>query len=206
MRTRTLAIALLIPLTLAACGRLNDDNDGGSGGTGTTGATGIEHPAGADELVLRVATGGGFVPVEYNLKAVPGFSLFGDGRLIVQGPVIEIYPGPALPNLQVSQLTEEGVQAILEEGRAAGLLGSSTPVRRRVLDDVTRPACSGGLSRRCQRAYGASSGPTAARMSRRSPTFAGGGRAPDRRKCVRGGRCCGADRPADDLAPSRYDM
>lgn len=38
--------------------------------------------------------------------------------------MIEIYPGPALPNLQVSRLTEEGVQAILEEARRAGLLGA----------------------------------------------------------------------------------
>lgn len=117
MRTKTLATALLVPaLILSACGRLND-NDGGGG------AGGIEHPAGADQLVLRVATGGGFVPIEYNLRALPGLSLFGDGRLIVEGPVIEIYPGPAMPNLQVSRLTEEGIQAILEEARKAGLLG-----------------------------------------------------------------------------------
>ncbi len=70
-----------------------------------------------------MATGGGFVAIESNLRAVPGFSLFGDGRLIVEGPVIEIYPGPAMPNLQVSRLTEEAVQAILAEAEKAGLLG-----------------------------------------------------------------------------------
>jgi hypothetical protein len=124
MRTRSFAIALLMPiLLLAACGRLNDD--GGAGGSGSTGGTGgIAHPSGSDELVLRVQTGGGFVPVEYNLRAVPGFSLFGDGTLIVEGPMIEIYPPPALPNLQASRLTEEAVQAILAEAEAAGLLGS----------------------------------------------------------------------------------
>jgi hypothetical protein len=73
--------------------------------------------------VLRVQTGGGFVPVEYNLRAVPGFSLLGDGTLIVEGPMIEIYPPPALPNLQASRLTEEAVQAILAEAERAGLLG-----------------------------------------------------------------------------------
>lgn len=126
MRTRSFAIALLLPvLLLAACGRLNDEGDtGSSGSTGGTGSTGgIEHPTGADELVLRVQTGGGFVPVEYNLRAVPGFSLFGDGRLIVEGPMIEIYPPPALPNLQASRLTEEAVQAILVQAQEAGLLG-----------------------------------------------------------------------------------
>jgi len=53
----------------------------------------------------------------------PSFSLFGDGRVVVQGPQIEIYPGPALPNLLVRDVTEEGVQAILEAARVAGLLG-----------------------------------------------------------------------------------
>jgi hypothetical protein len=132
MRTRSFAIALLLPvLLLAACGRLNDDGDtGSSGSTGATGSSGdtgssggIDHPTAADELVLRVQTGGGFVPVEYNLRSVPGFSLFGDGTLIVEGPMIEIYPPPALPNLQASRLTEEAVQVILEEAERAGLLG-----------------------------------------------------------------------------------
>jgi hypothetical protein len=131
MRTKSLAIALLVPALLAAsCGRMFDDDGSGAGsggGTGATGGTGggpaVDHPTGADELVLRVATGGGFVPVEFHLREVPGFSLFGDGRLVVEGPVPEIHPGPALPNLQVSQLSEEAMQAILEQARAAGLFG-----------------------------------------------------------------------------------
>lgn len=132
MRTRTIWIALLtVAIFAGACGGLNDDGaggggpgTGGTGGTGSTGGTtGIEHPTGADELVLRIFTGGGFVPVEYNLRALPGISIYGDGRMIVEGPMIEIYPGPALPNLQVTRLTEEAVQAILEAASDAGLLG-----------------------------------------------------------------------------------
>ncbi len=119
MRTKTFAILLLVPaLILSACGRLNGDN--GSGGRSPGG---IDHPTGANDLVLRMATGGGLVPIEFNLKALPAISLFGDGRLIVEGPVIEIYPGPAMPNLQVSRLTEEAIQAILAEAEKAGLLG-----------------------------------------------------------------------------------
>jgi hypothetical protein len=127
MKTKTFAILLLLPaLLLSACGRLNQD-DAGSGGSGSSGGTGssggIDHPTGANDLVLRMATGGGFVTLETNLRAIPNVSLYGDGRLITQGPVIEIYPGPAMPNLQVAQLTEEGVQAILAEAEKAGLLG-----------------------------------------------------------------------------------
>jgi hypothetical protein len=115
MKIRMLAITLAAAALLAACGRFNE---GGSSDDA------IAHPTGADELVLRVSQGGGFVPVEYNLRALPGISIYGDGRMIVEGPMIEIYPGPALPNLQVRELTEDAVQAILVEARRAGLLGA----------------------------------------------------------------------------------
>jgi len=118
MKTTTrIGLALLsTALLVSACGRLNDD--GGSTGSGG----GIDHPTGADQLVLRIEYQGGFVPYEYNLKRVPGWSLFGDGTVIVEGPVIEIYPGPAMPNLQAFTLTEEAVQTILEAARDAGLM------------------------------------------------------------------------------------
>lgn len=84
---------------------------------------GIAYPTGPNDLVLRVHVGGGFVPIDYSLRDVPFWSLFGDGRLVVTGPQIEIYPGPALPNLQVSTISEEGIQQILEAARDAGLFG-----------------------------------------------------------------------------------
>ena len=46
--------------------------------------------------------------------APPFWSLFGDGTLIVPVPQIEIYPGPALPNLTATPVSEDGIQAILE--------------------------------------------------------------------------------------------
>jgi hypothetical protein len=89
----------------------------------SAGDGGIDHPAGARELILRVHVGGGFVPVDYTLREIPFFSIYGDGRLVTLGPQIEIYPGPALPNLQVTHISEEGIQAILEAARDAGLFG-----------------------------------------------------------------------------------
>lgn len=116
----------LIPLmfVLAACGRLSDDggSTGGGGGTGGTGSTGIEHPTGADEVVLRVEYAGGFVPVDYTLRTIPSWTLYGDGTLVMQGPQIEIYPPPALPGLTATPISEDGVQAILEAARDAGLM------------------------------------------------------------------------------------
>src|SRR5262245_18411153 len=65
----------------------------------TPSATGmIEHPTGTDELVLRVEVTGRCVPPQVTLSELPQFSLYGDGRVITTGPVIQIYPAPALPN------------------------------------------------------------------------------------------------------------
>ncbi len=108
-----LSAATAITVVAAACGRLN----GGGGGGG------IAHPTGAGDLILRVDTGGGFVPQEYLLKDLPEWSLMGDGRVITQGPQIEIYPGPALPNLLQQQLNEDAVQEILRAAEDAGLFG-----------------------------------------------------------------------------------
>jgi hypothetical protein len=83
----------------------------------------VGYPSGADELVLRVETGGGLVAPEMVMQAIPGFSLYGDGRVIVQGPQIEIYPGPALPSIVVTELTPDGVAELVRDALDAGLRG-----------------------------------------------------------------------------------
>ena len=115
-----LGATLALGLLAAACGEPQD----GGGGTGDTGGTGgaIEHPTGADDLVLRWEYTGGFVPYEYNLSRIPSWSLYGDGRVIVEGPMIEIYPPPTPPSLLVTRLSEDGVQAILGAAEDAGLM------------------------------------------------------------------------------------
>ena len=112
MRIRSLVPLAAVLLVAGGCGRLT-----GSGSEGT------RHPTGADELILRVETGGGFIAPSYSLRQIPGFSLYGDGRVITQGAQIEIYPGPALPSILETRLTEDGIQAILEAARDAGLFG-----------------------------------------------------------------------------------
>jgi hypothetical protein len=82
----------------------------------------IEHPTGADELILRVEQIGGFVPAAFTVSSIPQFSLYGDGRAVFAGPMIEIFPQPALPNLRQVVLTEAGIQQILDAAREAGLL------------------------------------------------------------------------------------
>jgi hypothetical protein len=72
----------------------------------------IAHPPG-DELVFRVEYAGGFLMANAHLTSLPVFSMTGDGRVIVQGAQIDLFPGPALPAVQVRQLNEDGVQAVL---------------------------------------------------------------------------------------------
>jgi len=108
---RSIAAFLGATLLVAAC----------QGGTDA-----ISHPTGANELVLRIETGGGFVPPSFIVGRIPELSIFGDGRVIVLGPQIAIFPGPALPNLVTFRLSEEGLQKLLENARAAGLLGPDT--------------------------------------------------------------------------------
>jgi len=84
---------------------------------------GIDHPTGPHDLILRIDLVGGFIAPQAQLRRVPVLALYGDGRLVAPGPQIEIYPGPALPNLQVRIVSEAGIQAILAAARDAGLLG-----------------------------------------------------------------------------------
>ncbi len=122
---------LILPL-LAACAQA--DTGGGAGTqrppsptptaapSPTAEAGRIAHPTGADELVLRIDRTGGLLPPFHIATELPLFVLYGDGSVITQGPQIMIYPPPALPNLLVTGLTEEGMQAILREAEIAGLL------------------------------------------------------------------------------------
>ena len=106
----------IVPVLLAgACAGL-------TGGRGEGG--GIDHPRGPNDLVLQVHSGGGFVPIVWHLRELPLFSLYGDGRVITQGPQSAIYPPPALPSLVERRVSDEGIQAILQAAQDAGLRGS----------------------------------------------------------------------------------
>jgi hypothetical protein len=126
---RLLALAA-VAIAAAAC----TATGGGSGASPTappttatpespTGPAPISHPTGAAEIVVRIGYDGGFVAPGFFLTWLPSVSVYGDGTVITQGPVREIYPGPALPNLRVSRVSEAGLQEILAAAAGAGLLG-----------------------------------------------------------------------------------
>jgi len=91
--------------------------------TGDTDASGgIEHPTGADDVILRYGYVGGLVPVGYAFVNVPNALITGDGHLIQPGVTTLEFPGPLLPALQVRTISEEAIQAILATADADGLL------------------------------------------------------------------------------------
>ncbi len=111
-----LPAALLLSTLLAACS---------SGPGGSTGP--IAHPSG-DDVILRVEFGGGMIR-DFHLTNFPPFTLLGDGRVIVPGAQIDLFPGPALPAVNVRKLTEDGIQAVLKELARTGLFGTSVELR-----------------------------------------------------------------------------
>jgi hypothetical protein len=117
----TLALAAVV---LAGC-------SGGSGrdpSASPTPSGDIAHPIG-DALILSVANSGGFVAPDFLLGALPSFALTGDGRVLVPGPQIEIFPGPILPNIQQRRLTEAGIQAVLGAVAETGLFKANLDLR-----------------------------------------------------------------------------
>jgi hypothetical protein len=72
---------------------------------------------------VRIENTGGFVPQEWLFTHYPIALLYADGRLITQGAVPEIYPGPALPSLIETRISQSGIGAILQSAREAGLTG-----------------------------------------------------------------------------------
>lgn len=104
-----------VALTLASCASLGDSggDDGLVSGSGTD-------DSGAP--LLQVVQSGGFVPMGWDFSRVPELTVYGDGRAINHGPQIEIWPAPALPNLVLSDLSDDDVAALVEAARDAGLL------------------------------------------------------------------------------------
>lgn len=110
-----------------------------------------------DRVVIRVDWEGGFVPPSVTLGRLPVVLVLADGRVITQGPQIEIWPAPILPNLQVRTLTPEALTSLIELARDKGLLAdasydfpgiadAATTVLRITVDGVTHTVSAYALA------------------------------------------------------------
>jgi len=118
-RLTPLGVAL-VALVAAVGGCARPGTGSGPGGEGTPARTYT-----ADDVVLRVEHTGGFLPVEAMITRMPLISVYGDGRVITEGPVVAIYPGPALPNLQVQTIDPVDVVDLAARALAAGVGGKN---------------------------------------------------------------------------------
>ena len=71
--------------------------------------------------MLRIEQSGGFVAGRVQPHPARRLTLYGDGRYVTPGRMIEIYPGPALPALGQQRLTEEAIQLLIQAAIDAGL-------------------------------------------------------------------------------------
>jgi hypothetical protein len=94
-------------------------------------------PAASDRLVLQVRHVGGFLPPGVAAASLPVVSIYGDGRVITQGPVPAIYPGFALPNVQVRRISTADVGRLVDRALAAGVRETTDLGRPGVMDAAT---------------------------------------------------------------------
>src|SRR4051812_28876373 len=146
IRVARSAAALVLLLVLGACARGSGD-DGGGGPAGS-------YPYAPDDLVLQISWTGGFVTPQMLTGRLPLVSVYGDGRVVTEGPVAAIYPGPALPNLQVQRIDAAAVQALVDRALDAGV-GETGDLGTPPLADApsTRFTVSTGLETRTSEAY-----------------------------------------------------
>ena len=132
-------LAVLCAAGLAACSDDATTVDAGDDATTTTtvagtSTTGVPVPAG---LVLRITTGGGFLPAELSFATVAPFTLYHDGRVVVPGPATLEYPGEALPNLLTGTVGRDDVRDAVEAARDAGVADAADLGRPPVADAPT---------------------------------------------------------------------
>ncbi len=108
-------LILALAIVAAAC-----SSDGAEDDTTTTSTT-APPTIDADERILEVRYEGGFAPVEFLFSQPPAYTLFGDGRLVFQGPQPAIFPGPLMPALSVVDIGVDGLSDVLAAVEASGL-------------------------------------------------------------------------------------
>jgi hypothetical protein len=111
---RAAAVLSLLALT-AACGQQTGTGSGKTGGGSHIGSIA------ADVAVLRVDYVGGFVAPVTLATRLPIVSIYGDGRVISEGPQTLIYPGPALPNVLIRHIKATDVDKMVSRALAAGV-------------------------------------------------------------------------------------
>lgn len=124
LRARLAVVSLLtlIPV-LQSCGDEKASPAKDPKPTETSDAIEIEHPTGADDVVLKIDVSGGFVPLSYAFGTPPVLVLTGDGRVITAPKSQD--EATRLTPLLVNEVDEAQIQEVLAAADAAGLLAAA---------------------------------------------------------------------------------
>jgi hypothetical protein len=87
----------------------------------------IDHPTGADDVVIRLGYEGGFVPMGTAFVNLPTLLVSGDGKVYTQGAMTMEYPGRLLAPMVVRTITPAAIQKLLAAADEAGLFATPTP-------------------------------------------------------------------------------
>ena len=79
-------------------------------------------PQVSDEVVLRIASEGGFVAPGTNFVALPTLLISGDGKAFTPGIMTEQFPGPLMSPMFVQSISKAGIEKVLKLANDAGLL------------------------------------------------------------------------------------
>lgn len=145
MRTIRVGTAFL-SLALASLGC-------GSSRSGTTHVGIGRIPTSATDVMIRVDTRGGFTSAEYQFGIVPELTVYGDGQVIVSGPVTEQYPPQALPNLRAGRIDRSTIVALIDRARADGLFRTVDFGKPQITDYPTTMVTVNDGKEHAQRVY-----------------------------------------------------
>ena len=81
----------------------------------------LDLPDDPGHFFLEVWEGPAFVPIEYAMGRPPRYALSVGGELFYEGPTIEIFPGPLLPNIQHGTISDGDLTAAIEATAATGV-------------------------------------------------------------------------------------
>ena len=143
--TRHSAALLIVALAAAACGSSTSTaspppasgRPSGSPASSPSAAPSsvpvvgaIDHPTGATDVVLRIESGGGFVPIDFLATQAPTFTLYGNGVIVFQRLVTD-FPQPDANGVtkgipwRTAKLDEDQIQDMLEFALGPGGLGAA---------------------------------------------------------------------------------
>ena len=137
-RPQPLVLLVLVALLAVAC----TDT---AGPTATPGPSATPAPtaspapspspvANPNVAVIRIEQTPGLLPPWESMRWYPIVALYADGRLVMPGPQVDLYPGPALPNLQVTHFSQHAVEQALTWAAEAGLHGEDRFLGPQILD------------------------------------------------------------------------